>query len=156
MSVSKNSSPKKNETLLTKRVNNPLLFTNTGNRIYQLVLNSVQEGGSSLMAKNQIQKTNTLEAKVYFEYLHRKFECAIVLNKDTIELTALSPSLLTPAGLFAVTAHAKEKGVFINELGIITQQGDEAIGWLIIDIINHFNACRLKPRNNKQFRPQLN
>lgn len=142
MSVSKNSSPKKNETLLVKAVNNPLLFEASGNRIYQLL---VIEG-----------KENVIKGIVYFEYLHRKFECAIVLTNLTIELTALSPSLLTPTGLFVVNSNAKENNSYINDLGIITQQGDEAIGWLIIDIINHFNACRLKPRNSKQFRAQLN
>lgn len=142
MSVSKNSSLKKNETLLTKAVNNPLLFEASGNRIYQLF---VTQG-----------KGDVIKGKVCFEYLHRNFECAIVLTNQTIELTALSPSLLTPTGLFVVNSSAKENNSYINDLGIITQQGDEAIGWLIIDIINHFNACRLKPRNSKQFRAQLN
>ena len=118
------------------------MFATNGKRIYNLVVSA--------------QDLTTIKGRIYFEYLHRKFECDLVLQSNQISLTALSPSLLTPAGLFEVQASDKSVEAYLNNLGIITQKGDEAIGWLILDIINHFNACRLKPRNSKQFRSQLN
>jgi hypothetical protein len=119
-----------------------LLFAINGKRIYNLIVTAQTKG--------------SIKGHVYFEYLHRKFECDVVLQANQISLTALSPSLLTPAGLFKVEAASLAVDTYLNDLGIITQKGDETIGWLILDIINHFNACRLKPRNSKQFRSQLN
>jgi hypothetical protein len=121
---------------------NALLFATNGKRIYNLVVTA--------------QTAGTIKGSVYFEYLHRKFECELNLQANQISLTALSPSLLTSSGLFRVQSNALSDECYLNNLGIITQKGDETIGWLILDIINHFNACRLKPRNSKQFRSQLN
>lgn len=142
MSDSKNKSFQKADKLLVELSSNALLFATNGKRIYNLVVKE--------------QTSACIQASVYFEYLHRKFECALILQSNQISLTALSPSLLTPTGLFKVQSIALSGDSYLNNLGIITQKGDETIGWLIIDIINHFNACRLKPRNNKQFRSQLN
>ena len=142
MSDSKNKSLQKADKLLVELSSNPLLFATNGKRIYNLLVTS--------------QETNTIKGRIYFEYLHRKFECDLVLQPNHISLTALSPSLLTPAGLFEVHVTDNATDAYLNNLGIITQKGDEAIGWLILDIIKHFNACRLKPRNSKQFRSQLN
>lgn len=142
MSDSKNKSLSTTDKLLVELNNNALLFATNGKRIYNLVVKE--------------QSTSCIQASVYFEYLHRKFECDLILQSNQISLTALSPSLLTPSGLFKVQSSALSGADYLNSLGIITQKGDEAIGWLIIDIINHFNACRLKPRNGKQFRSQLN
>jgi hypothetical protein len=122
--------------------NNALLFATNGKRIYNLIVTAQTKG--------------FIKGHVYFEYLHRKFECELILQANQISLTALTPSLLTPAGLFKVEAASIAVDTYLNDLGIITQKGDETIGWLILDIINHFNACRLKPRNSKQFRSQLN
>ena len=63
--------------------------------------------------------------------------------------------LLTHNGNYS-TEIIDEKNILFNEWGLITTKGDETIGWLILDIINHFNACRLKPRNSRQFRSQMN
>lgn len=142
MSDSKNKSLQKADKLLVELSSNPLLFATNGKRIYKLLLTS--------------QEANTIKGRIYFEYLNRKFECDLVLQSNQITLTALSPSLLTPAGLFEVHATDNAIDAYLNNLGIITQKGDEAIGWLILDIINHFNTCRLKPRNSKQFHSQLN
>jgi hypothetical protein len=142
MSDSKNKSLTTTDKLLVELNSNALLFATNGKRIYNLVVTT--------------QTTGTIKGRVYFEYLHRKFECDVVLQANQISLTALSPSLLTPAGLFKVEAASLAVDTYLNDLGIITQKGDETIGWLILDIINHFNACRLKPRNSKQFRSQLN
>ena len=142
MSDSKNKSFQKADKLLVELSSNPLLFATNGKRIYNLVVIS--------------QEANTIKGRIYFEYLYRKFECDLNIQSNYISLTALSPSLLTPAGLFEVHATDNTDEAYLNNLGIITQKGDEAIGWLILDIINHFNACRLKPRNRKQFRSQLN
>jgi hypothetical protein len=142
MSDSKNKSLSTTDKLLVELNSNALLFATNGKRIYNLVVKE--------------QSAACIQASVYFEYLHRKFECDLILQSNQISLTALSPSLLTPSGLFKVQSSALSGADYLNNLGIITQKGDEAIGWLIIDIINHFNACRLKPRNGKQFRSQLN
>jgi hypothetical protein len=142
MSDSKNKSLTTTDKLLVELNSNTLLFATNGKRIYNLVVTT--------------QTTGTIKGRVYFEYLHRKFECELNLQANQISLTALSPSLLTPAGLFEVYSKALLDESYLNNLGIITQKGDETIGWLILDIINHFNACRLKPRNSKQFRSQLN
>jgi hypothetical protein len=142
MSDSKNKSLTTTDKLLVELNNNALLFATNGKRIYNLIVST--------------QATGTIKGRVYFEYLHRKFECDVVLQANQISLTALSPSLLTPAGLFKVEAASLAVDTYLNDLGIITQKGDETIGWLILDIINHFNACRLKPRNSNQFRSQLN
>jgi hypothetical protein len=142
MSDSKNKSLQKADKLLVELSSNPLLFATNGKRIYKLLLTS--------------QEANAIKGRIYFEYLNRKFECDLVLQSNQITLTALSPSLLTPAGLFEVHATDNVIDAYLNNLGIITQKGDEAIGWLILDIINHFNTCRLKPRNSKQFHSQLN
>lgn len=142
MSDSKNKSLTTTDKLLVELNSNALLFATNGKRIYNLVVTT--------------QTTGIIKGRVYFEYLHRKFECELILQANQISLTALSPSLLTPAGLFKVEADSSALDTYLNDLGIITQKGDETIGWLILDIINHFNACRLKPRNSKQFRSQLN
>jgi hypothetical protein len=142
MSDSKNNSLQKADKLLVELNSNALLFATNGKRIYNLVVSA--------------QDLTTIKGRIYFEYLHRKFECDVVLQANQISLTALSPSLLTPAGLFKVEAASLAVDTYLNDLGIITQKGDETIGWLILDIINHFNACRLKPRNSNQFRSQLN
>jgi hypothetical protein len=142
MSDSKNKSLTATDKLLVELNSNALLFATNGKRIYNLVVTT--------------QTTGTIKGRVYFEYLHRKFECELNLQAKQISLTALSPSLLTPAGLFEVRSNALSDESYLDNLGIITQKGDETIGWLILDIINHFNACRLKPRNSKQFRSQLN
>ena len=142
MSDSKNKSLTTTDKLLVELNNNALLFATNGKRIYNLIVTAQTKG--------------SIKGHVYFEYLHRKFECDVVLQANQISLTALSPSLLTPAGLFKVEAASIAVDTYLNDLGIITQKGDETIGWLILDIINHFNACRLKPRNSKQFRSQLN
>ena len=142
MSDSKNKSLTTTDKLLVELNSNALLFATNGKRIYNLVVTA--------------QTTGTIKGRVYFEYLHRKFECELILQANQISLTALTPSLLTPAGLFKVEAASIAVDTYLNDLGIITQKGDETIGWLILDIINHFNACRLKPRNGKQFRSQLN
>ena len=142
MSDSKNKSLTATDKLLVELNSNALLFATNGKRIYNLVVAT--------------QTTGIIKGRVYFEYLHRKFECELNLKANQISLTALSPSLLTPAGLFEVRSNALSDESYLNNLGIITQKGDETIGWLILDIINHFNACRLKPRNSKQFRSQLN
>ena len=142
MPDSKNNSLQKADKLLVELNSNALLFATNGKRIYNLVVSA--------------QDLTTIKGRIYFEYLHRKFECDVVLQANQISLTALSPSLLTPAGLFKVEAASLAVDTYLNDLGIITQKGDETIGWLILDIINHFNACRLKPRNSKQFRSQLN
>lgn len=142
MSDSKNKSVKQLEKLLVEPVSNPLLFTTNNKRIYNLVVS--------------IQSESTIEGKVYFEYLNKKFECAIVLKNNLAALTALTPSLLTPSGLFTVENEAQKNTQFINELGIITQQGEESIGWLIIDIINHYNSIRLKPKFPNRVRVELN
>jgi len=142
MSDSKNNSLQKADKLLVELNSNALLFATNGKRIYNLVVSA--------------QDLTRIKGRIYFEYLHRKFECDLVLQANQISLTALSPSLLTPAGLFKVEAASLAVDTYLNDLGIITQKGDETIGWLILDIINHFNACRLKPRNSKQFRSQLN
>ena len=132
MSDSTNKSFQKADKLLVELNRNPLLFATNGKRIYNLVVTE--------------QDKNKIQGKVYFEYLNKKFECALHLNSNKVSLIALSPSLLTPSGLFTVSNDAKQNTQFINDLGIITQQGDEAIGWLIIDIINHYNSIRLKPK----------
>jgi hypothetical protein len=142
MSDSKNKSLTTTDKLLVELNSNALLFAIKGKRIYNLIVTAQTKG--------------SIKGHVYFEYLHRKFECDVVLQANQISLTALSPSLLTPAGLFKVEAASIAVDTYLNDLGIITQKGDETIGWLILDIINHFNACRLKPRNSKQFRSQLN
>lgn len=142
MSDSTNKSLQKADKLLVELNSNPLLFATNGKRIYNLVVIS--------------QDANAIKGSIYFEYLHRKFECDLVLQSNQISLTALSPSLLTPSGLFEVHVTDNTAEAYLNNFGVITQKGDEAIGWLILDIINHFNACRLKPRNSKQFRSQLN
>lgn len=142
MSDSKNKSLTTTDKLLVELNSNALLFATNGKRIYNLVVTA--------------QTTGTIKGRVYFEYLHRKFECELILQANQISMTALTPSLLTPAGLFKVEADSSAVDTYLNDLGIITQKGDETIGWLILDIINHFNACRLKPRNSKQFRSQLN
>jgi hypothetical protein len=142
MSDSKNKSLTTTDKLLVELNSNALLFATNGKRIYNLVVAT--------------QTTGIIKGRVYFEYLHRKFECELILQANQISLTALTPSLLTPAGLFKVEAASIAVDTYLNDLGIITQKGDETIGWLILDIINHFNACRLKPRNSKQFRSQLN
>ena len=142
MSDSTNKSITTTDKLLVELNSNALLFATNGKRIYNLVVTT--------------QTTGTIKGRVYFEYLHRKFECELNLQASQISLTALTPSLLTPAGLFQVHSNALLDESYLNHLGIITQKGDETIGWLILDIINHFNACRLKPRNSKQFRSQLN
>ena len=142
MSDSKNKSFTTTDKLLVELNSNALLFAINGKRIYNLIVTAQTKG--------------SIKGHVYFEYLHRKFECDVVLQANQISLTALSPSLLTPAGLFKVEAASLAVDTYLNDLGIITQKGDETIGWLILDIINHFNACRLKPRNSKQFRSQLN
>ena len=142
MSDSKNKSLQKADKLLVELSSNPLLFATNGKRIYNLLVTS--------------QEANTIKGRIYFEYLHRKFECDLNIQSNYISLTALSPSLLTPAGLFEVNATDNTAEAYLNNFGVITQKGDEAIGWLILDIINHFNACRLKPRNSKQFHAQLN
>lgn len=142
MSDSKNNSLQKADKLLVELNSNALLFATNGKRIYNLVVSA--------------QDLTKIKGRIYFEYLHRKFECDLVLQANQISLTALSPSLLTPAGLFKVEAASLAVDTYLNDLGIITQKGDETIGWLILDVINHFNACRLKPRNSKQFRSQLN
>jgi hypothetical protein len=142
MSDSKNKSVKQLEKLLVEPVSNPLLFTTNNKRIYNLVVS--------------IQSESSIEGKVYFEYLNKKFECAIVLKNNLAALTALTPSLLTPSGLFTVENEAQKNTQFINELGIITQQGEESIGWLIIDIINHYNSIRLKPKFPNRVRVELN
>jgi hypothetical protein len=142
MSDSKNKSLTTTDKLLVELNNNALLFATNGKRIYNLIVTAQTKG--------------FIKGHVYFEYLHRKFECELILQANQISLTALTPSLLTPAGLFKVEAASIAVDTYLNDLGIITQKGDETIGWLILDIINHFNACRLKPRNSKQFRSQLN
>lgn len=142
MSNSKNKSLTTTDKLLVELNNNALLFATNGKRIYNLIVTAQTKG--------------FIKGHVYFEYLHRKFECELILQANQISLTALTPSLLTPAGLFKVEAASIAVDTYLNDLGIITQKGDETIGWLILDIINHFNACRLKPRNSKQFRSQLN
>ncbi len=142
MSDSKNKSLTTTDKLLVELNNNALLFATNGKRIYNLIVTAQTKG--------------SIKGHVYFEYLHRKFECELILQANQISLTALTPSLLTPAGLFKVEAASIAVDTYLNDLGIITQKGDETIGWLILDIINHFNACRLKPRNSKQFRSQLN
>jgi hypothetical protein len=142
MSDSKNKSLTTTDKLLVELNSNALLFAINGKRIYNLIVTAQTKG--------------SIKGHVYFEYLHRKFECELILQANQISLTALSPSLLTPAGLFKVEAASIAVDTYLNDLGIITQKGDETIGWLILDIINHFNACRLKPRNSKQFRSQLN
>ena len=142
MSDSKNKSLTTTDKLLVELNNNALLFATNGKRIYNLIVTAQTKG--------------SIKGHVYFEYLHRKFECELILQANQISLTALTPSLLTPAGLFKVEADSSALDTYLNDLGIITQKGDETIGWLILDIINHFNACRLKPRNGKQFRSQLN
>jgi hypothetical protein len=142
MSDSKNKSLTTTDKLLVELNSNALLFATNGKRIYNLIVTAQTKG--------------SIKGYVYFEYLHRKFECELILHTNQISLTALTPSLLTPAGLFKVEAASIAVDTYLNDLGIITQKGDETIGWLILDIINHFNACRLKPRNSKQFRSQLN
>ena len=142
MSDSKNKSLTTTDKLLVELNSNALLFATNGKRIYNLIVTAQTKG--------------FIKGHVYFEYLHRKFECELILQANQISLTALTPSLLTPAGLFKVEAASIAVDTYLNDLGIITQKGDETIGWLILDIINHFNACRLKPRNSKQFRSQLN
>ncbi len=142
MSNSENKSLSKVEKQLVELDSNALLFTTHGKRIYNLIVKK--------------QTASAIHASVYFEYLHRKFECELILESNQITLIALSPSLLTPAGLFEVKANALTGENYLNHFGIITQKGDEAIGWLILDIINHFNACRLKPRNANLVRAQLN
>jgi hypothetical protein len=142
MSDSKNKSLTTTDKLLVELNNNALLFATNGKRIYNLIVTAQTKG--------------SIKGHVYFEYLHRKFECELILQANQISMTALTPSLLTPAGLFKVEADSSAVDTYLNDLGIITQKGDETIGWLILDIINHFNACRLKPRNSKQFRSQLN
>ena len=142
MSNSKNKSFTTTDKLLVESNNNALLFATNGKRIYNLIVTAQTKG--------------FIKGHVYFEYLHRKFECELILQANQISMTALTPSLLTPAGLFKVEADSSAVDTYLNDLGIITQKGDETIGWLILDIINHFNACRLKPRNSKQFRSQLN
>lgn len=132
MSDSKNKHTKQLDKLLVETINNPLLFTTANKRIYNLVVTTKDK--------------NNIQGKVYFEYLNKKFECDLNLNNTNVVLTALTPSILTPSGLFAVKSEAKNNTQFINELGIITQQGDETIGWLIIDVINHYNSLRLKPK----------
>ncbi len=132
MSDSKNKSLTTTDKLLVELNCNALLFATNGKRIYNLVVTT--------------QTTGTIKGRVYFEYLHRKFECELNLQANQISLTALSPSLLTSSGLFKVQSTPLEGNIYINDLGIITQQGDETIGWLIIDIINHFNSLRLKPK----------
>ena len=142
MSDSKNKSLTTTDKLLVELNSNALLFATNGKRIYNLIVTAQTKG--------------FIKGHVYFEYLHRKFDCELILQANQISLTALTPSLLTPAGLFKVEAASIAVDTYLNDLGIITQKGDETIGWLILDIINHFNACRLKPRNSKQFRSQLN
>lgn len=142
MSDSTNKSFQKADKLLVELNSNPLLFATNGKRIYNLIVTA--------------QGLNDIQGKVYFEYLNKKFECAISLNNTKASLTALSPSLLTPSGLFKVINGAKHNTQFINELGIITQQGDEAIGWLIIDVINHYNSLRLKPKFPNRVQIALN
>jgi hypothetical protein len=129
MSDSKNKSLTTTDKLLVELNSNALLFATNGKRIYNLIVTAQSKG--------------SIKGHVYFEYLHRKFECELILHANQISLTALSPSLLTPAGLFKVEANTSTVDTYLNDLGIITQKGDETIGWLILDIINHFNACRL-------------
>lgn len=142
MSESTNKTIQASDKLLVEPIQNPLLFTTSNKRIYNLVVAT--------------QNQNRIEGKIYFEYLHKKFECAMVLQNTSASLTALHPSLLTPKGLFNVVEAAKNNTQFINELGIITQQGDEQIGWLIMETINHYNAIRLKPRYPNRVRVELN
>jgi hypothetical protein len=142
MSDSKNKSLTTTDKLLVELNSNALLFATNGKRIYNLVVTT--------------QTTGTIKGRVYFEYLHRKFECELNLQANQISLTALSPSLLTSSGLFKVQSTPLEGNIYINDLGIITQQGDETIGWLIIDIINHFNSLRLKPKFPNRVQIALN
>ena len=78
MSDSKNKSLSTTDKLLVELNSNALLFTTNGKRIYNLVVKE--------------QSTSCIQASVYFEYLHRKFECALILQSNQISLTALSPS----------------------------------------------------------------
>ena len=110
MSDSKNKSLTTTDKLLVELNNNALLFATNGKRIYNLIVST--------------QATGTIKGRVYFEYLHRKFECELILQSNQISLTALSPSLLTPSGLFEVHSATLAADAYINDLGIITQKGD--------------------------------
>ncbi len=143
MSDSKNKSANKVEKLNVLLNENALLFTKSSNRIYNLTVNTNQDG--------------IIDGSIHFEYLHKKFTCAISLTNSHVNLKVLSPYLLTPTGLFELSSKASNTElIYLNEFGIITQQGDEAIGWLIMDIINYYNDSRLKPKTSKLFRPELN
>lgn len=143
MSDSKNQSAKQVEKLTVALNGNPLLFTKSSNRIYSLAVEHTQN--------------DQLRGVVCFEYLDKKFTCAIRLSTAHVSLIVQSPYLLTPTGLLELSSQASHvEQTYLNEFGIITEQGDEAIGWLIIDIINHFNDSRLKPKSSKPFRAELN
>ncbi len=143
MSDSKNQSANKVEKLNVELNGNPLLFTKSSNRIYSLTVNKNQDG--------------IIDGSLHFEYLHKKFTCAISLTNSHVNLKVVSPYLLTPTGLLELSREAiTPDTVYLNEIGIITQQGDETIGWLIMDIINYYNDSRLKPKTSKLFRAELN
>jgi hypothetical protein len=143
MSDSKNQSANKVEKLNVALNDNALLFTKTSNRIYTLSVDHNHNG--------------TLQGIINFVYLNKKFTCALKLSSAHVNLKVQSPYLLTPTGLLELSSKSSAaENLYLNEFGIITQQGDEAIGWLIIDIINHYNDSRLKPKTSKLFRAELN
>jgi len=143
MSDSKNQSANKVDKLNIALNDNALLFTKTSNRIYSLSVDQNQNGA--------------IQGVINFVYLNKKFTCALKLSSAHVNLKVQTPYLLTPTGLLELSCEASAADLlYINEYGIITQQGDEAIGWLIIDIINHYNDSRLKPKTSKLFRAELN
>ncbi len=143
MSDSNNKPANKVEKLNVLLNDNALLFTKSSNRIYSLSVDQNENG--------------TILGVLNFVYLNKKFTCALQLSSAHVNLKVISPYLLTPTGLFELSSEASNTAqIYLNEFGIITQQGDEAIGWLIMDIINYYNDCRLKPKTSKLFRPELN
>ena len=122
-------------------VTNPLLFAVSGQRIYQLEVYSNDD--------------KRIVGKIVFDYLHKRFEGNLVLEKHGARLELTAPMILTPEGNFH-TEIVDDHHIFLNEWGLITTKGDETIGWLVIEIINHYNYIRLKPKFPHRVRVELN
>lgn len=128
---------KEKETLIT----NPLLFAQSGHRIYQLVVDA--------------NKDHRITGKVEFEYLNKRFEGHLILEKHQARFELSSPLILTSNGIYSTEIQDVENEL-LNEWGLITTKGDEAIGWLVINVINHYNFIRLKPKYPHRVRIELN
>jgi hypothetical protein len=122
-------------------VTNPLLFAYSSQRIYQLEVYS--------------NDTNRIVGKVVFEYLNKRFEGNLILEKHAARLELTAPMILTPDGNYH-TEIIDTENVLFNDWGLITTKGDETIGWLVIEIINHYNYIRLKPKYPHRVRVELN